>query len=43
MQDVLDIICWFVNLLRGFFELFGINTGIIDDITGAIQGLGDKF
>lgn len=42
MKDIIDILCWFVNLLRGFFEAFGIDPKILDDITGALQGLNKK-
>ncbi len=37
MKDIIDMLCWFINLFRGFFELFGIDTKIIDDITGMLK------
>ncbi len=42
MKDIIDILCWFVNLLRGFCAVLGIDEGIIDDITGKIIEMGNK-
>lgn len=39
MKDLIDILCWFINLIRGFVELFGIDSKFIDDLTGNLQGL----
>ncbi len=42
MKDIIDILCWFINLARGFFEILGIDTKIIDDLTGKLLGLGEE-
>lgn len=39
MKDIIDILCWFINLMRGFLEILGIDTQIIDDLTGKLQGM----
>ena len=36
-KDIIDMFCWFINLMRGFLEILGIDTKIIDDITGKLQ------
>lgn len=41
MKDLIDILCWFINLFRGFVELLGLDTGIIDDLTGKLLALGE--
>ena len=38
MKDLIAILCWFINLFRGFVELLGLDAGIIDDITGKLMG-----
>lgn len=35
MKDIIEIVIWFLGLLRGFFALVG-QGGIIDDITGRL-------
>lgn len=42
MKDLIDILCWFINLARGFLEILGIDTKVIDDITGKLQGMGEE-
>ncbi len=42
MKDIIDILCWFANLLRGFFKVLGLDEGIIDDLTGKFIEMGNK-
>lgn len=39
MKDLIDILCWLINLIRGFAELFGIDSSFIDEITGNLQNM----
>ena len=41
MKDLIDILCWFINLFRGLFEILGLDTNVIDDLTGKLLAMGE--
>ncbi len=41
MKDIIEILVWFLGLLRGFFALIG-QEGLIDEITSHLLEFGEK-
>lgn len=39
MKELIEILCWFISLSKGFLEILGINPSIIDEVTSKLMDM----